>query len=311
MLAGAVSRFQARYGLRPDSVLGPATRQALNVPASRRLAEIAANLERYRWLPSAFGARHVLVNIPAYRLEAFADGRRVLDMPVVVGDELEALRTPVMADTMTYVQFGPFWNVPAGIAAREILPHARRDRQSFERNGFEVVRGWSDDAPVVDARRIAAREVTSGRYRVRQRPGPTNALGRVKFMFPNAHDIYLHDTPSRALFDARMRAASHGCVRLGDPAALAQFVLAGQDGWTSERIGTMLASGETRRVDLTRGVPVFLVYFTAEVRDGALVFRPDRYEHDHELIHALGDVPDGADSRTALRAMAERLVPLA
>ncbi len=308
-LVSAVARFQATHGLAVDSVLGPATRRALDVPAERRLAPLAANLERFRWLPPDFGARYVLVNIPAFRLEAFDGGRRALGMRVVVGDELDERQTPVLADTMTYVQFGPYWNVPAGIARREILSQARRDRGWLARHGYELVRGWGDDAPVVDARRVSAAALMSGRYRVRQRPGPDNALGRVKFMFPNPHAIYLHDTPAQALFDQRVRAASHGCVRVADPAALAAFVLAGESGWTPERVRSALARGERVRVDLARPVPVYLIYLTAFPQGGALVFRADRYDRDSALIAALGAVPDGTEEREALRTLAQRLSP--
>ena len=308
-LGGALARFQAAHGLAADSVLGPATRRALDVPADRRLAQIAANLERYRWLPPELGARHIRVNIPAFRLDAFDGGRRVLSMRVVVGDEVGERQTPILADTMTYVQFGPYWNVPVGIARREILPNARRDRGWLARHGYEVVRGWGDDAPVVDPRRLSTAALFSDRYRVRQRPGPDNALGRVKFMFPNAHAIYLHDTPARALFDARVRAASHGCVRVGDPAALAAFVLAAQDGWTPARIRAALAAGRRERVDLARPVPVYLLYLTAAARGDTVVFRPDRYERDQALVDALGPVPDGSGARAALRALDARLSP--
>lgn len=308
-LAAGVARFQAAHGLAADSVLGPATRRALDVPAERRLAQIAANMERFRWLPPEFGARYVLVNIPAFRLAAYDGGRRALAMRVVVGDELEAQQTPILADTMTYVQFGPYWNVPPSIARREILPNARRDRGWLDRHGYEIVRGWADDAPVVDPSRLSTAALVSDRYRVRQRPGPDNALGRVKFMFPNPHHVYLHDTPARALFDERVRAASHGCVRVEDPAALAAFALAGRAEWTPDRIRAALAAGERVRVDLGRPLPVYLVYLTAFAEDGALAFRPDRYDHDDALVAALGEVPDGAEAREALRRVAERLGP--
>jgi murein L,D-transpeptidase YcbB/YkuD len=292
-LAAAVARFQARHGLAVDSVLGPRTLAALDVTAGERLRQIAANMERYRWLPPELGERVIVVNIPAFRLDAYDGARRSLSMRVVVGAELEYRRTPIFADTMRYVQFGPYWNVPRNIALREIIPHVVRDRGYLARNDYEVVRGWGDDAPVVDAWTLSDAELRSHRYRIRQRPGPRNALGRVKFLFPNDFNVYLHDTPARQLFDERVRTFSHGCVRVADPAALAAFVLQGHEGWTPERIRSTLASGERVRVTLDDPLPVYLVYLTAFAQDGALAFRADRYDQDDSLMRALGAVPTG------------------
>ena len=303
-LAGAVARFQARHGLVVDSVLGPRTLRALNVPASERARQIAANMERYRWLPPAFASRAIVVNVPAFRLDAYDAGRRVLSMRVIVGAELEHRRTPIFGDTMSYVQFGPYWNVTPNIARREILPEIARDRAYLARNDFELVRGWGNDAPVVDPWSVSDAALLSGRYRVRQRPGPLNALGRVKFMFPNDRNIYLHDTPARELFDERVRAFSHGCVRVADPAALAEFVLAGRDGWSPSRIRETLAAGERVRVTLADPVPVYLIYLTAFAPDGALAFRADRYRQDEVLTQALGEPPTGAKVAPRLDALA-------
>lgn len=286
-LAGAVARFQRRHGLAVDSVVGPRTREALNVPVDARVRQIEASLERYRWLPRELGARRIVVNIPAFRLDAYEEGRRVLSMAVVVGRELADRRTPVFSDSMRYVQFGPRWNVPRGIALEEILPEARRDRGYLERNGYEVVRGWGDDAPVVDPWSLSDAELTSARYRVRQRPGPRNALGRVKFMFPNDFAVYLHDTPAQALFDERVRAYSHGCVRVADPAALARFVLGRRAEWTEERIHRTLEAGARVRIDLRERIPVYLIYLTAFDQGGEVAFRDDLYHMDRALDEAL------------------------
>lgn len=306
-LAGAVARFQARHGLAVDSVVGPRTRAALDVPAQRRLRQIAANLERYRWLPPDLGTRYVVVNVPAFRLDAYDGERRVLTMRVVVGSELETRQTPIFSDSMRYVQFGPYWNVPTSIARNEILPKARADRGYLTQNDYEVVRGWGDDAPVVDPWRLSDAALSSSRYRIRQRPGPQNALGRVKFMFPNDYHVYLHDTPAQALFDQRVRAASHGCVRVADPAALAEFVLAGRPAWTAPRIRETLAAGDRVRVNLPRAIPVYLIYLTAFEQDGELAFRPDRYDRDAPLVRTLGAVPPIDAGADVLQAVAERL----
>ncbi len=308
-LAAALARFQATHGLEVDSAVGPRTREALNVPAEARVRQIAANLERYRWLTPDLGEQRIIVNIPAFRLDAYDGERNALSMRVVVGRELADRRTPVFSDSMSYVQFGPYWNVPRGIALEEILPEARADRSYLDRNNYEIVRGWGDDAPVVNARSLSYAELTSQRYRVRQRPGPDNALGRVKFMFPNDFAVYLHDTPAQSLFDERHRAYSHGCVRVADPAALAEFVLGRHTDWTSSRIAQTLGAGERVRIDLQKKIPVYLIYLTAFEQDGALAFRDDLYDRDEELRAALGNVltvGDGdAEANRLQRVVAE------
>jgi murein L,D-transpeptidase YcbB/YkuD len=310
-LADAVIEYQRRHGLAEDGVVGPRTLAALNVTAAHRVRQIAANLERYRWLPPDLGNRYVIVNIPAFRLAAFDHGERVLSMRVVVGSELAARHTPVFADSMSYVQFGPYWNVPRSIAVHEILPEARRDRGYLTRNDYEVVRGWGDDAPVVDPWRLSNAALSSTRYRIRQRPGPDNALGRVKFMFPNDFNVYLHDTPAQSLFDERVRAFSHGCVRVADPAGLAAFVLAGRPEWTVERIRATLDAGDRVRVDLPQKLPVYLLYLTAFDRDGEVAFREDLYDLDEPLLRAIGDPDDGAEVAPLVAAIRRAVDALA
>lgn len=305
--SAAVARFQARHGLVVDGIVGPRTRAALDVRAADRAGQIVANLERYRWLPPDLGERRIVVNIPAFRLDAWDGDRRALSMRVVVGSELASRRTPVFSDSMSYVQFGPYWNVPRSIAVNEILPQARRDRGHLARRDFEIVRGWAPDAPVVDPWTLSDAELTSARYRVRQRPGPQNALGRVKFMFPNDFAVYLHDTPADALFDERRRAFSHGCVRVADPAALAAFVLAPDPAWDEARIRRTLAAGERVRVNLDRGIPVYLIYLTAFAQGDAVAFREDLYDRDDTVRRALGDVRPSA-AAAAVVSRIERLV---
>ena len=287
ILLGAVAAFQQRHGLTVDSIVGPGTRSALNVPAAHRARQIEGSLERLRWLPPLLGDRFVVVNVPAFSLYTYEGGQRTLTMRVVVGDELVSRRTPIFADTMEYVEFGPYWNVPRSIAVNEILPRVRRDRGYLARNGFQLLRGWGDNAPAVDPSTLSNAALFSTRYRVRQLPGPGNALGRVKFMFPNDYAVYLHDTPAKARFDDADRSHSHGCVRVSDPAALAAFVLQDQTEWSPDRIAAALADGKRRRVDVTATVPVYLVYLTAFVRDGEVVFRDDIYDRDDRLLRAL------------------------
>jgi len=238
----------------------------MNRSASDRLRQIAANLERHRWLPRDRGDRYVIVNVPAFRLRAFDGGREVLSMNVVVGAEYGGRSTPVFSDSMAYVVFRPYWNVPAGIASRELWPKQRADRGYFARNGYESVRAsW-------------------GSY-VRQKPGGDNALGLVKFIFPNDFAIYLHDTPSQALFSERVRAASHGCIRVEHPDALARFVL----GWDLERIQAAMRTGpDDQRVYLDTKLPVYIVYLTAYAGDGKVQFADDIYLRDAVVMRAVG-----------------------
>jgi murein L,D-transpeptidase YcbB/YkuD len=287
VVTGAVVEFQRRHGLVVDSLIGPRTRAALNVSASHRVRQIEANLERLRWLPPNPGNRFVVVNVPAFVLYAFDGTRRALTMRVVVGDELVSRRTPIFADTMEFIEFGPYWNVPRSIAVNEILPKARRDRGYLARNHYQILRGWGDNAPVVDPRSLSNSALFSPAYRVRQLPGPDNALGRVKFMFPNDYAVYLHDTPSKALFDDAHRAHSHGCVRVADPEALAVFLLQDRTDWPRDRIAAALAAGRHVRVNLRHGPPVYLVYLTAFGRDGEVLFRDDIYDRDDRLLRAL------------------------
>lgn len=286
-LAASLAEFQRRHGLTIDSVLGPLTRRALNVRVERRIEQIDANLERLRWLPANLGSRFIVVNIPAFSLYGYVGGERALTMRVVVGDELVSRRTPIFADTMEYVEFSPYWNVPRSIAVNEILPKVRRDRSYLTRNGFQMLRGWGDDAAAVDPAALSDEALFSSRFRLRQLPGANNALGRVKFMFPNDYNIYLHDTPARLLFDEANRAHSHGCVRVADPRALAEFVLHDRADWSEDRIRTALDAGRRTRATVRPGVPVYLVYLTAFVREDAVAFRDDIYSRDDALIRAL------------------------
>ena len=288
-LGGAIVEFQRRHGLTTDSAVGPRTRAALDVSAAHRVRQIEANLERVRWLPPDLGERFIIVNVPAFILYAFDGGKRVLDMRVVVGDELASRRTPIFADTMEYIQFGPYWNVPRSIAVNEILPMARADRGFLARNHYQMLRGWGDDAPVVNPNTLSNSALFSSRYRVRQLPGPLNALGRVKFMFPNDYSVYLHDTPATSRFEDTNRAVSHGCVRVADPEALADYVLRDHTDWPRDRIATTLRDGTRVRVQLSHGMPVYLIYLTAFARDGEVAFRDDLYDRDTALLHALAE----------------------
>ena len=267
-LAGAVARFQADHSIAVDSMLGGETLESLNYPAQYRLGQVAANLERYRWMPRNLGTRYVMVNVPQFYLHAFDNGQQVLDMKVIVGQEYEDKATPVFSDSMEYVVFRPYWNVTPDIAAKEIFPKEESNPGYLAANNMEV---YSDH----------------GRRAVRQLPGPKNSLGLVKFMFPNDFNIYLHDTPNDELFTKDVRAFSHGCIRVEKPAELAEWAL----GWPADKVHDAMQNGSNnRQVKLPAKIPVYIVYFTMFVEGGELHFGNDLYDRDTQLVNALQNV---------------------
>lgn len=270
-LAAAVAEYQARHGIEGDSVLGEETVASLNTPPAYRLGQIAANLERFRWLPRSLGSRYILVNVPAFRLEAYDGGKKALEMKVIVGEEYEDRITPVFSDSMEFVVFRPYWNVTDDIATKELWPKIRANPSYMAENNYETFQ-------------------EGGKTRIRQKPGNENSLGLVKFMFPNDFNIYLHDTPQNELFEKDVRAFSHGCIRLEKPDQLGQFVL----GWPAERVQQQMQQGpDDKRVNVSRKVPVYIAYFTTYMRDGRLSFGNDLYKRDDALISAVaaGAVP--------------------
>ncbi len=286
-----VKRFQMRHGLQPDGVLGPATWKQLQVPLDARVRQIELALERLRWLPVADSPPFLVVNVPSFRLYGFAAGDEFampsLQMNVVVGKAARS-KTPVFADRMRYVVFSPHWFVPRSIVKNEILAKLDEDPRYLETHRLDLVATTTDEAAALPATPANLEQLRAGRLSLRQRPGPQNALGRVKFIFPNSHDVYLHDTPSRSAFARERRDFSHGCIRVEDPAALAQFVLSDQPAWTSEAIAKAMAGDKPRRVDLTRPLPIVIFYATAICRpDGAIMFYDDIYGYDAQLDEAL------------------------
>jgi len=297
-LAEAVRRFQSRHGLEPDGVLGRDTLAALNVPLAARVVQITLSLERLRWLPPASPGPLIGINIPSFELWAFADASApepaTLTMPVVVGRAMRS-ETPVFIGEMRFVEFSPYWNVPPSILENELLPRLEKEPSYADREDMEAV--GTDRVgrvrPASDAAGVAA--LRAGEARLRQRPGPRNALGGVKFVLPNTMDIYLHATPARDLFERSRRDFSHGCIRVREPEALAQFVLRGQPEWTPAAIEAAMGSGVNRTVALARPVPVIVFYTTAIVdAEGRARFLADIYGHDRTLQRALA-----GDSRAA------------
>src|SRR5262245_4225160 len=236
-LASAVRHFEARNGLPVDGIADPEMLSVANVSVEAVIRQIELNLERLRWLPEEVGRSYLSVNIPDYRLQLIEDNRTVLEMRVVVGTKENP--TPVFSDQMTHLIFNPFWNIPDSIAVKETLPLLRKDERYAGKHGIQVVMK-GDEEEVLDPSEIGWKDITqdaaSFPYLLRQRPGPQNALGKVKFMFPNQYNIYLHDTPSRKLFNQPERDYSHGCVRVEHPAELAEYLLRDKPGWNATRI---------------------------------------------------------------------------
>jgi len=283
-LAGAVAIYQSRHAINVDSALGKETIESMNLPAEYRLGEIAANMERFRWLPRSFGSRYIFVNVPAFRLEAYDAGQKVLEMKVIVGQEYEDRATPVFADSMETVVFRPYWNVTPDIARKEIFP---KGQAYWESENMETYR-------------------EGGALRIRQRPGPKNALGFVKFLFPNDYNIYLHDTPNRELFDKDVRAFSHGCIRVEKPEQLAQWVL----GWDGSKVSEWMQNQpDNRSVKVPRKIPVYIAYFTAYINNNQLYFGNDLYSRDDRLVPLVmaGALPgkEIVDAVQALRRIAD------
>jgi len=291
-LADAIKRFQDRHGLGADGVIGKGTLAALNVPPAARARQIALSLERLRWLPDLDGRRFIVVNIPSYHLWAWdssgGEGTPSIDMDVIVGKRAVDTRTPVFVDDMTYLIFRPYWNVPVSIASSEIVPAAMKDHTYLAREDMEIVKGQSDASPVVEYSKGNLEKVAKGELRVRQRPGERNALGLVKFIFPNDANVYLHGTPAQSLFSRASRDFSHGCVRVEQPVDLAAWVLRDVEGWDQGRILAAMEDNRSKRVDLATPVRVVLFYTTALARmDGQVEFAEDIYGHDAPLLAAM------------------------
>ncbi len=268
-LQAALQRAQRRFGLNPDGVAGPATLRELNQPVGQRILQIIANMERWRWLPPTMPATRVQVNSGAAIVTLFQDDRPVMSMKAVSGRPGD--ETPILASRIHSIVINPPWNVPSGIAQRELWPKERARPGYFARNGYRVIR------------------TDGGGTRLQQASGDQSALGRFKFDFDNDFAVYLHDTPAKGAFELFERQASHGCVRLEKPRALADALLAGDPTWTPEAIDAQLATDKTVRAPLPEAVPVFILYWTAFAGvDGQMHFRSDAYGWDHELLTRVG-----------------------
>jgi L,D-transpeptidase YcbB len=281
-LVAGLKRFQRRHQLPEDGVLGPATWRALTTPLSQRVGQIERTLARWDKLPDNPGPHAIFVNIPQFKLfalHAMNDREdNVLKIDVVVGKNVQRLRTPTFVADMTHVIFNPYWDVPNGIAKRELIPEIRKNAAYLEENNLEII---SPAGQILGATAERLDAVVNGQLRLRQRPGSDNALGRIKFVLPNGHSVYLHDTPAQTLFQQKRRAFSHGCVRVADPVAMAEFVLRDDPSWTRDRIEQAMAGSAPLRVDLPTPIRVYIVYGTAlALENGEVLFFDDIYKLD-------------------------------
>jgi L,D-transpeptidase YcbB len=288
-LVDAVKHFQLRHGLDTDGRLGPATIKQMNVPLQHRVLQLQLTLERWRWLPAEFSAPPIIVNIPDFRLRVLDENNNVaMDMRVVVGKAMRT-QTPVFTRDMTYVVLRPYWNVPPSILRSEIVPNIQRDRGYIARKNYEVTTPAGKVVTSGEVSDDVLAQLRAGKLAVRQKPGPTNALGLVKLIFPNEFNVYLHSTPSQELFSRSRRDFSHGCIRVEKPAELANWALRNNPGWTVEKVKQAMQSGKDDvTVNLLKRVPVFIVYGTAlAYENGDVHFSDDIYGHDARLAAAL------------------------
>jgi murein L,D-transpeptidase YcbB/YkuD len=264
-LVTAVQKVQKRFGFKQNGVVNDLLIKQLNVPVEERIQQVQLNIQRFKNTPEDEGQTRLVVNIPEYKLHVYEGTKQVFDMDIVVGSEEH--KTVTFDDEMTNIVFSPYWNVPPSIVENEILPAMRSDKDYLRNHNYEIT-GYEDGLPVI-----------------RQKPGPENSLGQVKFVFPNEHGIYFHDTPAKGLFQYPKRTFSHGCIRLANPAKLAEYLLRNSPGWTEEKIRTAMKSGKEQSVKLPTKVAVSLSYYTAWVDEqGQLQLRQDIYGLDKQAV---------------------------
>ena len=264
-LVSAVQKVQKRFGFKQNGVVDALLIKQLNVPVEDRIQQILLNIERFQNAPSPNNGTRLVVNIPEYKLHVYDGTKPVFEMDIVVGSEEH--KTVSFNDEMTNIVFSPYWNVPASIVENEIWPAMNRNKNYLRNNGYEIM-GYENGLPVI-----------------RQKPGPHNSLGLVKFVFPNEHGIYFHDTPAKGLFEYPKRTFSHGCIRLAEPAKLAEYLLRNSPGWSTDKIKKAMRSGKEQWVKLPNPVPVSIAYYTAWVDDdGLLQLRQDIYGLDKKAV---------------------------
>jgi len=284
----AVQRFQKRHGLKPDGIVGPRTLAMLNIPIQRRIRQIELNMERWRWIPRDPGSRYILVNVADFKLRVVENHQKILEMRVVVGRPFR--RTPVFSSKLTYMVINPFWNIPTTIAIKDILPRIRENNNYITQQKIKIFSDWGKGAIELDPDTIDWNQVDPKNFpfKLRQDPGYRNALGRIKFMFPNKFSVYLHDTPKRSLFKETVRDFSSGCIRTEKPIELAAYLLQDSPQWTSKKLLDVIKTGERKIIQTKRPIAVHLQYWTAWVdENNVLHFRDDIYDRDEPLDRAL------------------------
>jgi murein L,D-transpeptidase YcbB/YkuD len=289
-LVSAVIRFQKRHGLTQDGIIGNSTRAALNIPVSTKIRRIIINMERLRWISRDLNERYVLVNIASFRLSVFDNSGFLFEMPVIVGSSYR--KTPVFSEYIQYIDFNPYWNIPPFIAITDILPKLKADASYLSDRKIRVFDGWKTDAVELSNDGINWAEITPsemGGLKLRQDPGPLNPLGQVKFMFPNRFAVYLHDSPSKDLFERTERTFSSGCIRVSEPVKLASYLLGGESGGFDEAtIQGIIDKGDRKVVSLQAPVAAHIIYLTVCVGpDGLIYFNRDIYGRDKILEKAL------------------------
>ncbi|WP_323751389.1 L,D-transpeptidase family protein [Marinobacter sp.] len=287
-LIEAVPAFQARHGLEPDGLIGRKTLEALNTMPIERIRQIDANLERWRWLPDSLGDTYVLVNIAGYDMVLVENGEEVMHQRVIVGDPFR--QTPVFSDRIRYLVFNPTWTVPRTLMIKDQLPKLQADPSYLSRMNFKVYKGWGANRVEVSPDEIDWHSLSADHfpYQLVQQPGPNNSLGQIKFMFPNKHAIYLHDTPGQYHFTRQQRTISSGCIRVERPFELAEKLLNGNSDWDNDSIRQARSEAEPVKAILKKTVPVHLQYWTTWVdKSGNLQIRQDVYGRDRRLVDAL------------------------
>lgn len=284
-LSEAVREFQKHHGLEVDGNVGKQTLASLNIPVSSKIAQIRANMERLRWISQDMGAHYVFVNIADFTMKVYRGDTLSYQQNVVVGKPFR--KTPVFSDLMTYFVLNPYWTVPPTILFNDVLPEVKKDINYLKVKNMKVLKG----SEVVDPQTIDWSKLSRSNfpYTIRQDPGPTNALGAVKFMFPNKYNIYIHDTPSKELFNRPDRAFSSGCIRLNKPMGFVDYLITDIPDWNSEKVDNTLKTGKDKTVMLKKPINVHILYLTAWADDSGVQFRNDVYQRDAAVIEALAE----------------------
>jgi len=289
-LVNIIKNFQLRHGLEDDGIVGKNTIKALNTPLSERIEQIQLALERLRWLPKIEPGEVVIINIPAFQLWVYDTSDEVrsplLNMKVIVGKSVKN-QSPVFSADMYYLEFSPYWNIPKSITVKEILPKLEENPLYLEQQNMELVTGFHNKEQALPYTEESVTKLESGELKLRQRPGKGNSLGKVKFIFPNNYNVYLHDTPARRLFNKPKRDFSHGCIRVEKPTELASFLLNSKPEWDQQRIETAMDLQQPKKVGLKKPVPVVIFYSTALAIQDKVYFYDDIYHYDEQLKLAL------------------------